>query len=785
MLGNPYLAKAYFQNPEKVANDVFSYLKSTGYSGVSNRALAGVIGNEIARDPASAIKIAKDFMSTSPSNNAVGLEIIANDWKDIIFSAYKENPSRIISALSSIFRYRSETKGATQSSHTDTTIVVQKPIFVQHLGLFVLLAKEFGKDYDGVANAMFENPYLFNQLVQNQVTTIRAIKAFMSTSPDRGGTLYMLSIDEKGAIWEAYLKDSDKILSALSNIYSSTGSLTKNGFYSSFIREFGQKSRVTRFASNPDFYVQAVKGLGRRTGDLVNMIENDSLLFDKLTKNPATAITILKEIDGINPEYFWSVSDLLSIKPIAALFAKDQKRAISLIKKFVQETGPHFQSIPPVLNSEKILPLLSNYLGGEISEQTFFLLVKSNWRYAVELGRPLDDLHNSTTERLNYLSTLSKTDVLSLLLSDPTLFYTSSNNLLFDRLKSDFSGKKISDTIASYGLSGSSSELNLFFRAINYGRLSGTENSIFDSGEMSSVLPKLTAPLDKPEFDSSYFYLLANSIRTMYDAGMGPMLSKRLKEAMPAPPAKRKQLSDDDLKKTAAIQFLLKAVENPEKIEQSCIFDSKKYSGKDGKLNIVQVFDVYDTGNDHWQMSQEWFLKYGKPKTGANGEIVFETKDARITLFMGKDEEANKAFIKAELAKDPHLVLTFRGHSYSLGGNVPSDIFGNNSDAQILFIPGSCGSAGSIPSYLQNNSASDLTFIANTSTGKGQVTNVIIDILISEAKSGKARSYVDIIRKDDANVSKIIEQGGDPNSLKVTTIGEEMLKYVNKQVSQE
>ncbi|MFH0799284.1 MAG: hypothetical protein V2A66_03785 [Pseudomonadota bacterium] len=117
--------------------------------------------------------------------------------------------------------------------------------------------------------------------------------------------------------------------------------------------------------------------------------------------------------------------------------------------------------------------------------------------------------------------------------------------------------------------------------------------------------------------------------------------------------------------------------------------------------------------------------------------------------------------------------MTFRGHSFSLGNSFPSDIFGNKA-SHVLFIPGSCGSSGSTADYIQKNPRTDLRFFANTSTGKGQVTNAILDALI--ATRSKTR-FSAVLQK----ASKAIDSnGGDINTIKAWSNGEALLAYVNQ-----
>jgi len=224
------------------------------------------------------------------------------------------------------------------------------------------------------------------------------------------------------------------------------------------------------------------------------------------------------------------------------------------------------------------------------------------------------------------------------------------------------------------------------------------------------------------------------------------------------------------------------------------IYDPSHYCSSDGRLTILQIFDKKDTGNDHWNMSNDWFHKYAPPKKGEDGENIYDfpiglgyrdsPKNARVIHFMGETPEKNQEFIKKMLQDYPNMIISFRGHSYSLNRSFPDDIFGN-STGHILFIPGSCGSSGAIPNYIANNPKTDIRFIANTSTGKGQVTNQIVEILFTSGREFKSSgsdfyitamdSFEDLIMK---NAEKLEKQGGNPSTIKAWSPGEILLNYV-------
>jgi hypothetical protein len=139
---------------------------------------------------------------------------------------------------------------------------------------------------------------------------------------------------------------------------------------------------------------------------------------------------------------------------------------------------------------------------------------------------------------------------------------------------------------------------------------------------------------------------------------------------------------------------------------------------------------------------------------------------------MGGERE-NQRFVANQLKETPNLILTFRGHSYNLPRNIPYDLFGNQ-EGHVLFIPGSCGSAGSTSEYMGKNPNTDLRFFSNTSTGRGQVTNAIVDALIN---TSKPTALQDVLQ----NARPAIERaGGDTATIKAWSAGQALLAYANQ-----
>jgi hypothetical protein len=195
------------------------------------------------------------------------------------------------------------------------------------------------------------------------------------------------------------------------------------------------------------------------------------------------------------------------------------------------------------------------------------------------------------------------------------------------------------------------------------------------------------------------------------------------------------------------------------------------YRGPDGKIIVVQIFDRKDTEEDHWGLTQSYFARYGRPQVGESGELIYETPNARVILFMGQGEEENKEFIYETINQHPSVIMSFRGHSFSLEYNFPNDIFQNAE--HVMFIAGSCGSTGSVVNYMSANPDVDIRFITNSSTGRGMVTNDIVDELI-RPRNGP----IDMAALMEMARPRIERDGGDFYTIKTWETGEGLAEYV-------
>ena len=346
-------------------------------------------------------------------------------------------------------------------------------------------AKDIGK-HRGDELRLFNGPFGY-EIGTDPAKAARTVKELMKILPnEEGNALDMLRGDGSHYIIEAYLKEPGKILSALRKICKSLG-------YESYsIYQLGQINYAEKFAKYPDIFVRMANEFsGESMFYALQPFVDDPKRFKELLGDPGKSIAIVKEIRGISPDDFYCALQLLEAAPMAALFSKDRQRAFAVIRKIAKNSGMYFGSAASAISDDQ--EMLAKYLGGKINDNDFFFKIRTSSNYAIELGRPLDYYHDNEPERLGYLSKLSKDDVLALLMSDPNFFYTSSNNLLFDRLMKDFAGRNISDVIQAHKMKGTQQELNLFFRAMNYDRLCGHDNSIFQSSELQKIFSQMAS----------------------------------------------------------------------------------------------------------------------------------------------------------------------------------------------------------------------------------------------------------------------------------------------------
>ncbi|MFH1785445.1 MAG: hypothetical protein ABH842_03370 [Candidatus Micrarchaeota archaeon] len=399
---------------------------------------------------------------------------------------------------------------------------------------------------------------------------------------------------------------------------------------------------------------------------------------------------------------------------------------------------------------------------------------------SIEIGRALDDLHDNTEERKQYLKSLTRDEVIGLLASNPEFFYTSSNHMLFDRLKEELEGHGLSHLKETYGL-GEEQLRNFVFRAVVYDRIGdfitaeGADLQLAMATILGTVENKTGIYADT--FNEGYFYLMANGIETLskYAPELTGELSRRRKELEAL--GTRTLDQEKILAALTYVNFMFtrdpQGDDALEKVADGETFNRTDYRGQDGRVTVLQIFDKEDTGAYHWGATKTWFQKQfgASPRKGPNGELIFENSSSRVILYMGNDEDANIEYTRAWTQRYDKGIVTFRGHSFSLSGNMPTDIFGNR-EGKYVFIPGSCGSAGSVPEYIYQNPNTEVRFFSNSSTGRGQVTNTLVSLLLRQTRPS---TFTNVL---ESGKTQIARAGGDIATIKAFTQGEALLYYV-------
>lgn len=511
-------------------------------------------------------------------------------------------------------------------------------------------------------------------------------------------------------------------------------------------------------------------------------------------KNPNSFIEIARGTGG----YANDVFSALQKEKFAHLFEENPEKVVAAFGQVTQAVKENaYCAFFAIDGDEAIADLFVKYGRGEINFNQLMVHIYAYDVCAIELGGFLDTYSDRNLKDA-YLNQLSDLQIFGLLLSNPKLFYASSNRLLFDKFKRDLISKKPVTQWFNDSKVLPEFRRNFIFRSINYDRFYGKYNSLFSKNEMGEVTRLLLEPINSNEFDGVYYYLLANALDKIANV-KGLNLKEDLVNKLNNRLTKLKRVNTDhstilkssDNPIVRALEFLLFNLD--EKAGTAAGADGSMiefFKGKssfypwlyfiDGKLQVLQIFDRADTQRFHWPDTQKLFeAKMGKPTVGANGELIYENAHARVILFMGRNDEKNREFTSTELDKNPSQIIVFRGHSYSLDGpdrsNFPYDIFGNRF-GQILFIPGSCGSAASTPLYINENPRTDLVFISNASTGRGRVTNVIVNALIDLAKNkNQTTEFSAILASKSREIKRL---GTDPDTIKVYSLGEALLDYV-------
>jgi len=542
------------------------------------------------------------------------------------------------------------------------------------------------------------------------------------------------------------------------------------------------------FTQNPGAFVKIAQAAGKLADYAFSNLYKITGLF-------ATHVEELVKLAQATGENAGHAFNAISNEKITGIFAGNPQFVIDTFVKISQTIGNSSWNALDALQKEDTAEIFASYAEGKatFSNLMFAITVQSS----IEIGRLLDDLHDQDAERKKSLASLSTETVLALLCSNPEYFYTSSNHLLFDRLRQDLNSRNVSGLMQEFGGFQFDSGLgrNFLFRAINYDRMYGRENSLLTKEEAQTAADAILAPLSQKTFNHTYFFLLANAIAGLPGAVKREKIAKKISSALissmvEVPWASVAQRSNAAMLRRAC-EYLLAQIEPQNdliskkdraeilRLNELTIYKPKNYIGKDGYTTCIQVFDRGDTQKDHWGLSENWglwnSLGWKKEILEDGKQILFtnQKEKKRAILYMGESAKENQTFARNSMQKYGNGIITFRGHSGSLMENFPSDVFGNNG-GNWLFIPGSCGSAGSTADYIMENPSTNISFVSNTSTGRGQVTNALVGIFLGIGKE------IEFDKVKQLNSEAISRQGGDVSTLTFSSIGEMLLRYVFK-----
>lgn len=688
--------------------------------------------------------------------------------------------------------------------------------------------------HENVAKALLASTNEFNR--EAKLSSIRS--ALHAIEKCEGFTGYEDQIFYNYRIAEAFVANPEKISSDLMRIITFAGG---NEAFVTF-QEFQKEPLANIFLSNPDALIELAASAGKMLAfDAFKNLSNETAagIFTRFTHEILEFAKESKENTGIFLRALSNepIAESFSSNPQAMLNAfryilqqggarklygllpddrdlwlyrftpkrlEEAKKAQAARKKFVQAFSQDPQNFARAIcelpgsfraalesgtSAQSFIEAAIAYAQGKAPLQPALFYIHSCNRVAIELGRPLDDLHDEgkEAERSEYLKSLDVEKLLALLCSDPSFFYTSSNNMLFDSLKEALHGKAVSSLLLEYDASFDSQlGRNFIFRAITYGRLYGSKNSLLGKSELGAATTALLSPISSETFDPEYYFLLANGLHMLLSSGLikpDAIISAITDRLLAA----RQSNAEDSAKIARALEYVLwladpstDAIPKAHRaaileLSKASVFNPKLYQNEDGIVTTVQIFDREDTEKDHWQMTQEWFQKrLGQPRVGESGELIYQKGKKRLILFMGESEEVNQSFITRQLEENKNLIFTFRGHSYSLEDSFPSGIF-QNREGNVLCILGSCGSSSDVAGYLTENPRTNLSFVSNTSTGRGQVTNQLVSIFMALGKP------IDF-EKVKADSSKAIsDSGGDVSTLSFSSNGECLLKYAQRE----
>ncbi|MCK4319598.1 hypothetical protein KAW38_03445 [Candidatus Micrarchaeota archaeon] len=514
--------------------------------------------------------------------------------------------------------------------------------------------------------------------------------------------------------------------------------------------------------------------------------------------------TITKNTTGYATESaFYALNSLLK----DTNFKPEYFSAIETITKNTTgyATGYAFDALNSLLKDTNFKPEYLNSLLN--NESLLFTVLFSTYPASIELGKPLDTLHNDSTKRKQYLNSLTKYQITALLLSDPEYFYTSSNKMLVERFQSDLKkgeykiNEKIIMTHPFFSYSkdpylllkqltlfdnelGKEKLRNLTARLITYDLFTG-EKGVFSEENAGKLINVFIEPIEKLKLEDNYLFLLGNMIERLEKGENIELIKRKLEENFSKTKGKNKKafeflLTITDKNTTLVSEEKKKKISKL--IQERSIFRPQKFVSK-GKFTVVQVFGkegglwsgTYQGLKRNFKLKETLSETKGKRRLNEKtGKIILENDKARFILIRGEPEETEK-ILKQTIKENPNGVYLFRGHSYNLTKYFPTKIFNENGAKNILFFPGSCGSSSAIPEYLKNNK-SITNFLANRRIGEAGVSRYIAQEMAKHySRTTKPVKFSNFLLKRARQLEK---RKGDIKSMSYGSFGEILISHL-------
>lgn len=467
--------------------------------------------------------------------------------------------------------------------------------------------------------------------------------------------------------------------------------------------------------------------------------------YDMFTRSPDTFTQSIIDLEHSMGYGSWKMFKLLIENSLVrSKFIEDPKWFLSILK--VLSSTSH--------NTNIILNILGDQdFFGRIFENPENVKLFFSKGSGEEIGGEIDRLHDSPY-RTRFVNSLTPQEVILALSTNPKLFFTSSNELLINKLKKDFSGFKGGFTEYLKSVLGpeclkSPRIANLMMRLIQHGRIM----EFISEQDINWVADMIIKPLNT---DYEYLYSFVDFISKLKEKN--DELSKRFYNLLKTSFKKNvldKGITQYDKKRKKMMIFISYLfdfkISKPEfdqikKILEINYFDPNKFL-INGRIHIYQVFTP--TERDSYDTTIKYFsLKGGSVKTEKGDgyeKTIITTDNYTMELYIGKDENEYHRYIKNLMTDPTGKIVSYRGHSYQLEDYFPPSLLMNKQSPLILVL-GGCGSAKDIPKYIEKE-PKDNYIIGYLTVGRGENTNKIINVLIKSIETRKKMSWSEIEQK--------------------------------------